>query len=130
MPTTNHASRAPNRNIRAADSRLTLRFFEKTSMNFTFFLPRGRPAGIDSTTATRITARTAAIPIIAPWKPTVAANAASQPARISLSPSARGRRAGHGGKGQCGLRMGRSVVEGKGGVVVVDPGGAGVIKKK
>src|SRR6056297_621408 len=76
MPTTNHTSRAPNRNTRAADSQLTLADFEKTSENLVPFRPLGSPGGMKISTATRIAARTAAIPSTAQTKPSVASSAA------------------------------------------------------
>ena len=76
MPTTNHTSRAPNRKSRAADSRLIAGSFENTSRNFAPLRPAGSPCGINRATATRITARPAAIASTEGRKPTRASSEA------------------------------------------------------
>ena len=76
MPTTNQVSRAPNRNIRASDSRFTRGSVENTWANFAAFEPFGSPAGMNSTTASRIAARITAIRItlaLNPMRPSRAA---------------------------------------------------------
>ncbi len=70
MPTTNHTSRAPNRNIRAADNRFTSRDFDQTSRKLASFLPAGRPGGRNRATASRIAASTPAIARTAGTNPT------------------------------------------------------------
>ena len=71
MPTTNQTSRAPNRKRRAKDKRFTRLSCDRqppqASSDFSF---PGRPAGRNSTTAIRITAKT----------PAIAQTAASNPA--------------------------------------------------
>src|SRR6056297_1129504 len=76
MPTTNHTSRAPNKNTRAADSQFTLAESEKTSENLAPLRPRGRPGGMSMTTASKITASTAAMAKTAPRNPRLASSAA------------------------------------------------------
>ena len=76
MPTTNHTSRAPNRNTLAALSQFTLGDLEKTSENFAPLRPLGRPGGMAVSTAIRISARIAAMPSTAQTKPSVASKAA------------------------------------------------------
>ena len=71
-PTTNHTSRAPNRNTRAAESQFTFGLTEKTSRKAAPRRPRGRPEGMPIATASRISASMAAMPSTAGTKPTVA----------------------------------------------------------
>ena len=54
---------------RAAESQLMLRSLEKTSANFAPLRPRGRPAGMKTATATRISVSAAAMPSTAASKP-------------------------------------------------------------
>ena len=77
MPTTNHTSRAPNRNIRASDSRFTRTSFDRQPPQLSSdFIRPGRPGGRNSATAARMTASTAAMPQTAAWKPASPSSAA------------------------------------------------------
>src|SRR6056297_681366 len=76
VPTTNHTSRAPKRQTRAALSQFTFGDFDRISENFAPLRPLGRPGGMAISTATRIAVSTAAIASTAQPNPSVASSAA------------------------------------------------------